>query len=233
MTPTAIRKRLSRVRKSEHQKQVERETDTTRRQLSRARQDELDPVAAGLRRERDAEAHLIARAQQDELDPAAAADRRARDVQAHRIAALFARAGKGETRAMLKLETHFRSSGDIPQALHWLRRAAEAGDTFAQLDLGWRYRDGDGAQRDVIEALQWLRRASGISSEWKRVEFNDPWSRKWAQYSLGQCYRLGLGVEACSKTSVAWFSRAVDNNAEHLGEHHNNRVIHCDLAISG
>ena len=55
MTPTAIRKRLSRVRKSEHQKQAERdsESDAMRRQISRAKQDELDPVAAGLRRERD------------------------------------------------------------------------------------------------------------------------------------------------------------------------------------
>jgi Sel1 repeat len=47
-------------------------------------------------------------------------------------------------------------SKDNVQATHWYRRAAEAGDLEAALNLGWLLKDGDGVEQDLAEAAHWL-----------------------------------------------------------------------------
>ncbi|MGH8664225.1 MAG: tetratricopeptide repeat protein, partial [Burkholderiales bacterium] len=45
---------------------------------------------------------------------------------------------------------------DLPQALHWLRRAAERGHVAAQRIVGLMYFDGEGTARDADAGLTWL-----------------------------------------------------------------------------
>lgn len=62
------------------------------------------------------------------------------------------------------------------------RRAAEQGDVVAQVNLGFKYRDGQGVKRDYAEAAKWYRKAA---------EQGDA----VAQRILGFMYRYGEGVE--------------------------------------
>ena len=256
MTPTAIRKRQSRMRQSEERTVSLRDADAEAHRIARAKQKADDPVAAAeLRdanaeahriarakqkaddpvaaaelRDANAEAHRIARAKQEADDPIAAAERRERDALAHRLATLIRRADMGDACAMLELSDHFDDTGDVAQAVAWLRCAAAAENTAAQLELGYRYRDGDGVPLNTVEAVVWVRRASGFSSDWTRLRITDRVSAKWAQYVLGRCYRVGLGVEACSKTAVKWYSRAIEQNDQHLRELHLGRCTMCSLS---
>jgi TPR repeat protein len=48
---------------------------------------------------------------------------------------------------------------DLPAAVAWYRRAAEAGHADAQYNLASMLAEGEGCDRDLPEARQWLRRA--------------------------------------------------------------------------
>ena len=48
------------------------------------------------------------------------------------------------------------AKGSLAQALVWYRRAAEQGDTRAQVALGSAYAQGIGVVQDYIEADKWL-----------------------------------------------------------------------------
>ena len=49
---------------------------------------------------------------------------------------------------------------DARKAVRWYRRAAEAGDSDAQHNLGYCYENGAGADVDACEAVRWYRRAA-------------------------------------------------------------------------
>jgi hypothetical protein len=71
------------------------------------------------------------------------------------------------------------SNGD--SALELLRRAAQRGETSAQMELATRYLNGDGVDRDDAAAVSWLQEAA-------RRGNGD------AQYELGNTYADGRGV---------------------------------------
>jgi uncharacterized protein len=48
---------------------------------------------------------------------------------------------------------------DLPSAVAWYRRAAEAGHADAQFNLASMLAEGEGCDRDVPAAREWLRRA--------------------------------------------------------------------------
>jgi TPR repeat protein len=48
---------------------------------------------------------------------------------------------------------------DLPAAVAWYRRAAEAGDADAQYNLASMLGEGEGCERDLPAAREWLRRA--------------------------------------------------------------------------
>jgi TPR repeat protein len=84
---------------------------------------------------------------------------------------------------------------DCEQALLWLRKAAEGGDSYAPWHLGGMYREG------------------------KRVEFNDKEAARWfleaaksgnvkARTNIAFCYYEGTGVEKDFDKAYAWASLA-------------------------
>lgn len=76
-----------------------------------------------------------------------------------------------------------------------LRSAAEAGDPWAQLNLGAAYDNGLGINVDAAKAVHWYRRAAeqGIGE---------------AQFNLGHSYATGHGVQQDYREAVVWLERA-------------------------
>jgi TonB family protein len=56
-----------------------------------------------------------------------------------------------------------------PETLASLQAQAEAGDTETQLELGDRYRDGEGVEADPLEAARWYRLAMGQGVRQARI----------------------------------------------------------------
>ncbi len=82
------------------------------------------------------------------------------------------------------------------------KRAAERGNAAAQNDLGNKYYNGEGVERDYKEAVKWYRRSA---------EQGDA----IAQYNLGNMYNQGEGVERDYEEAVKWYRRSAEQgNAE-------------------
>ncbi len=78
-----------------------------------------------------------------------------------------------------------------PQAIDWIRKAAENGFAEAQLHLGLSYYYGEGVLKDDRQAVNWLRKAA----ENGHAE---------AQYTLGWMYASGKGVRS---VLCSWFNK--------------------------
>ena len=116
---------------------------------------------------------------------------------------LQARAERGEAEAQRLLGSMYRFySKGLPQnnakAAHWLRKAAEQGDTVSQVQLGLMYdlwRHSEGVPLDYAKAVYWYRKAA---------EQGDA----CGQYHLGGKYALGRGVPEDDVAAYAWLSLA-------------------------
>ncbi|MFO1183305.1 MAG: tetratricopeptide repeat protein [Bauldia sp.] len=82
---------------------------------------------------------------------------------------------------------------DIPALIE----KAAAGDGRAQMDLGWRYHEGDGVPKDYAKAADLLQKAAD-----QRFAV--------AMVRLGTLYELGHGVPANAATAVTWYRKAAD-----------------------
>ena len=85
--------------------------------------------------------------------------------------------------------------GSKKQALAWLERAAEHGNTEAQYEFGNALREGFGVVQDYERAAKWLQLAA---------EQGNP----NAQYALGQMYRAGMGLPPDNARAYMWFNLA-------------------------
>src|SRR5687767_5820060 len=81
------------------------------------------------------------------------------------------------------------------EAARWFRKAAEAGDAQAQLNLATLYDAGDGVPPDAKEASTWYLKAAqnGIAS---------------AQYAIGARYADGEGVQPDLIEAYKWVALA-------------------------
>ena len=70
---------------------------------------------------------------------------------------------------------------DFPEAVKWLRQAAEQGKADAQSKLAWMYKNGLGVLQSYSEAVNWYRLAAEQDNA-------------YAQASLGDMYANGKGV---------------------------------------
>jgi TPR repeat protein len=92
---------------------------------------------------------------------------------------------------------------DVPEAMRWLRMAAEQGNANAQYLMGDAYQGFKaaygGPERDDAQAALWYRRAAeqGIAA---------------AQYSLGDHYRNGWGVAQDNKQAAVWYRKAAEQD---------------------
>ncbi len=89
----------------------------------------------------------------------------------------------------------FRDSGDHEQSIHWLRKAAEAGDVGSQEWLGYIYYNGYDVAQDYAEAARWYEMAAFHNS-------------CTGQYELGLLYLKGRGVEQDFERARLWFEQA-------------------------
>ena len=86
-------------------------------------------------------------------------------------------------------------SGDNDTALRILGPLAEAGDRYAQDDVGLMFFKGYGVAQDFSQAVFWFRRSANQGTA-------------CAQCHLGLCYQDGLGVPQDSLLAYMWFSLA-------------------------
>jgi hypothetical protein len=93
------------------------------------------------------------------------------------------------------------SGRDLAEAVRWYRRAADQGDAFGQLSLGWMYDNiylgVPGVGQDYVEAARWYRKAAdqGYAP---------------AEFHLGVMYDKGEGVPQDHAEAVRWYRRAAD-----------------------
>jgi TPR repeat protein len=125
-------------------------------------------------------------------------------------------------------------AGDHAGALRYFRRAAEAGNPWAELQIGYQYENGEGVPQNNSEAVKWYTRSAqhgnargqkdlgqmyeagqGISEDWVTAA---AWYRKSAdqnwqngQYALARAYQFGIGVPQSRQTAIEWFRRAAAN----------------------
>lgn len=81
------------------------------------------------------------------------------------------------------------------KSAEWYAKAAEQGNTEAQVNLGFAYEQGQGVNQDYEKAVECYAKAAGQG----QVE---------AQYNLGHLYQQGQGVKQDDERAVYWFSKA-------------------------
>jgi len=78
-----------------------------------------------------------------------------------------------------------------------LEKKAEAGDPYAQFNLGNAYYKGNGVPQDYKEAVKWYTKSA-------EQGFAD------AQCNLASCYQKGEGVSQDIEEAVKWWKKAAE-----------------------
>ena len=86
---------------------------------------------------------------------------------------------------------------DDAEAVKWYRKAVEAGDANAMINLGGMYQNGQGVNKDDWEAVKWYRKSADQGNE------------KGMVY-LGYAYRDGIGIGQDFREAFKWLSKAAD-----------------------
>jgi TPR repeat protein len=121
-------------------------------------------------------------------------------------AALLAKANTGDVAAEIKAGDAYAAGAGAPrdarqlaadykQAAIWYGKAAEQGNTVAQIHLADLYRDGRGVARDMAQAAAWYRKAAELGDA-------------GAQGTLGILYSVGMGVAHDDVEAYFWLSLA-------------------------
>ena len=76
-------------------------------------------------------------------------------------------------------------------------KEAEAGQAWAQYEVGVSYAKGKGVSKDMAEAVKWFRKAAEQGDE-------------AAQCKLGLCYANGEGVSKDFAEAVKWYRKAAE-----------------------
>ncbi len=99
-----------------------------------------------------------------------------------------------------------------------LKRSAQMGDSAALFEIGRRFTDGDGVERDLAKAAKWYEQAAakGFAP---------------AQYRIGNFFEKGHGVEADAAQAANWYLKAAE--AGNVIAMHNLAVLHAEGKIGG
>ena len=116
-------------------------------------------------------------------------------------------------------------------ALPYFRRAADAGNATAQMQVGYQYQYGEGVAKNSAEAVRWysksaangnpigeknlglmLENGDGVQENWMQAA---QWYAKGAalgyegaEFALGRCYEFGIGVPQNRQLAIEWFQRS-------------------------
>jgi TPR repeat protein len=107
----------------------------------------------------------------------------------------------GNSCAAHNIAITYRESGELNTAVKWFRKAAEADDADALIQLGIHYYWGKGVRRDPTAAVQCFRRAT-------KAKNISEWGRDDAFFFLGIAYYEGHGVRASLPKARKFFKRA-------------------------
>jgi TPR repeat protein len=125
-------------------------------------------------------------------------------------------------------------AGDKVGAVKPCMAAAQAGNHWAQLQIGYQYEYAEGLPKNFVEAAKWYAKSAnqgnsvaqrnlgqmyedgaGVREDWVKAA---QWFRKSAdqdyangQESLGRCYEFGIGVPQSRGQAIAWFNKAAAN----------------------
>lgn len=84
------------------------------------------------------------------------------------------------------------------EAAKWYQKAADAGNDYAQVNLGVFYQTGGcGMQKDIVKAVEWYEKASAQGNA-------------YAQYYLARLYENGVGVKKDMKKAVELYGKAAN-----------------------
>ncbi|MEI3004629.1 MAG: tetratricopeptide repeat protein [Victivallales bacterium] len=109
---------------------------------------------------------------------------------------LAEKARQGDPQAQRDLAYDLSCKGEMENAFHRYRKAAEAGDANAMCNLGTMYLTGRGTSVNQENAVKWLKRAA---------EQNDA----NAMLKLAGLYQNGEGVTQNHKEALKWIRKAV------------------------
>ncbi len=112
----------------------------------------------------------------------------------------------GDTCAAQNIAITYRENGDLKTAFKWFRRAAEAADGDALIQLGIHYYWGKGVRRNPRAAVRCFRTAT-------KVKNISGMGRDDAFFFLGIACHEGRGVQASIPNAKKFFKRAnIDND---------------------
>lgn len=77
----------------------------------------------------------------------------------------------------------------------WYGRAADAGDSEAQTNIGYLYEQGLGVTQDYAKAMNWYRKAAAQGNA-------------QAERNIGSLFDKGLGVPQDPSEAAAWYKKA-------------------------
>lgn len=89
----------------------------------------------------------------------------------------------------------YTTEPDYPNALIWIRKAADAGFPPAQIKLGFYYDNGIGVEKIFQESFNWYYKAA--------MQGYDE-----AQYQIGKFYHEGKGVEQDLNRAIEWYKKS-------------------------
>ena len=114
----------------------------------------------------------------------------------------YTTAEEGKIWAMYTLGMNYRDGDygfdkNLPEALKYIRMAAERGYAKAQCDLGYMYSKGEGVPQDMKKAFDLYMQAAvqGLAT---------------AQYNVGNAYYGGEGVDKDVNQSFIWYKKAAE-----------------------
>ena len=82
-------------------------------------------------------------------------------------------------------------SDDFSQAVFWYNKAAEQGDTKAQLNLAEMYASGDGVPENFVLAYKWANLASARGRD-KAKELKNDIRKRMTLVQIAEAHRLSL-----------------------------------------
>ena len=96
----------------------------------------------------------------------------------------------------LYAKSHYVKGELVPpndvEAAKWFRKAAERGDSSAQVEMALRYEHGLGVPKDEVEAAKWFRKIAKEASS-------------SSLYDMGKRYITGKGVPEDLVKAYMWF----------------------------
>lgn len=123
--------------------------------------------------------------------------------------ALFQKAEKGYAEAQLMIGISYCSGRngfviDYPEAMEWLKKAAEHGKLLAYYYIGMYYYYGIGVDENIVEAENYISKA--LPTIKTLAENGD----SEAQSNYGLCYLEGISVSKNYKQAVMWFRESAE-----------------------